>query len=140
MSRATFPVVAHTLVFDDDGCVLLLRRFNTGFMDGYFGLPGGHLHEGETIADAAMRECAEEVGIRVTRVEPVVVMPFLGGVDFILHAAAWSGEPRIAEPDKCDAVAWSSPDELPENIIPFVAKALSLHRRGVWFHQYDDPA
>ena len=40
-----------------DGCkVLLSRRMNTGFQDGLFGLPAGHLNKGESVVSAAIRE------------------------------------------------------------------------------------
>ena len=40
-----------------DGCkILLSRRMNTGFNDGLFGLPAGHLTKGESVIDACVRE------------------------------------------------------------------------------------
>ena len=39
--RERFPVVVHVCL-ERDGCVALLKRANTGFMDGYYALPGGH--------------------------------------------------------------------------------------------------
>ena len=138
--RVTFPVVVHTLVFDDAGRILLLRRANTGFMDGYYGLPGGHLQNAETVRDAACRECAEEAGIDITAIEPAVVMPFDGGVDFIFRASRWVGSARIGEPHKCDDIGWYAVDQLPRNVIPFVRKAIELSGSGTWFHQYDGGA
>jgi hypothetical protein len=36
--------------------LLLSKRLNTGFKDGLFGLPGGHLNPGESPIAAAVRE------------------------------------------------------------------------------------
>ena len=36
--------------------VLLSKRLNTGFKDGLFGLPGGHVNPGENPIAAAVRE------------------------------------------------------------------------------------
>src|SRR3989344_3090283 len=46
--------------------ILLMRRANTGYMDGKFSLPAGHLDGGETFTQAAVRELNEELGIDVT--------------------------------------------------------------------------
>ena len=72
MSRATFPVVVHVLLIRDER-LFLLRRSNTGFMDGYFSLPGGHQDIGESVSEAAIRECLEETGVQAPRLLPVCV-------------------------------------------------------------------
>mmetsp|Transcript_47563 Transcript_47563/g.69731 ORF Transcript_47563/g.69731 Transcript_47563/m.69731 type:complete len:98 (+) Transcript_47563:77-370(+) len=43
--------------------VLLSRRCNTGFEDGAWGLPAGHLNAGECAVSAAVREAREEIGV-----------------------------------------------------------------------------
>lgn len=49
--------------------VLLLRRSNTGFMDGYWALVAGHVEPGESAVSAAVREAREEVGIAVVEAD-----------------------------------------------------------------------
>lgn len=69
------PVVwpgVSALVFDDAGRVLLQQRGDSGL----WGLPGGGLDLGETVAHAAVRECEEETGLRV---EPVELLGCQGG-------------------------------------------------------------
>lgn len=52
-------VAAGVLFFDDGGRVLLVRpSYKPGWE-----IPGGYLHPGESPADAAAREVAEELGI-----------------------------------------------------------------------------
>ena len=97
-----------------------------------YGLPAGHVDEGEVPADTMVREAKEEVGvdILVSDLEFVHVAYELphdetgNRVDFYFRATKWSGEPVIVEPHKCDAFLWVSLDELPENIIPKVRRAL----------------
>ena len=43
--------------------LLLLKRYDTGNEDGKYGLPGGHLEDGESVRHAAVRECRKEIGI-----------------------------------------------------------------------------
>lgn len=135
--RTPFAIVVHTLIFDASGHLLLLRRANTGFLDGRYSLPGGHCQAGEQVAGAAVRECREEACIEVEKIEPVVAMPYSGGVDFVFEAVRWSGMAAIGEPDKCDALAFAPPDALPRPIVPFVAAALACRARGIWYREFE---
>ena len=133
--RSSFVIVVHTLVFNTAGELLLLRRSNTGFMDGHYALPGGHRQTGERVTAAAIRECREEARIEVAEIVPAVVMPYAGGVDFIFEAKDWSGEPRIGEPDKCDDMVFAPAHRLPSPTVAFVGVALECRARGVWYRE-----
>ncbi|MCY3811403.1 MAG: NUDIX domain-containing protein [Gammaproteobacteria bacterium] len=135
--RARFVIIVQTLVFDDADRLLLLRRSNTGFMDGWYSLPGGHRDRGESVVEAARRECVEEACVTVEQIEPVVVMPYAGGVDFIFEATRWSGTPSIGEPDKCDALTFAALDALPEPTTRFVKAALECRGNGVWYREFE---
>ena len=91
MARFTLPVVAHVFLIRGE-TVLLARRAGTGFEDGRYGPVGGHLEPGETLVQAAIRECEEEIGVRL---EPAALellgvthytSPTGDGIDFFFRA------------------------------------------------------
>lgn len=60
MSRHRFPVSVKAAIFNDENDLLMI------FMDnrGDYGLPGGHIDEGEQPDDAIRRELDEETGVQ----------------------------------------------------------------------------
>src|SRR5215218_4652363 len=129
--RTTFPVTVHLFFFREDQ-VLLIRRFNTGFADGQYSVPAGHLDGAETVIAAAAREAEEEVGVRLEakNIQYSSVMHRREDderVDFFVHVQQWDGEPVNAEPHKCDDLRWAKLDDLPENTIPYIRRALQNH-------------
>ena len=142
MARDWFRVVAAVHLFlIRDGQVLLLRRYNTGYEDGWYSVIAGHLDGGEEVTAAMRREAREEAGIEIApeilRVVGVMHRKSTEErIDFFLSATAWSGEITNREPTKCDELAWFAMDRLPENVIPYVRRALENYRRGWWFDSF----
>ena len=138
--RTTFPVTVHLLFFREDQ-VLLLRRFNTGYADGQYSVPAGHLDGGETVIEAARREGLEETGVLIEAGDITfssVVHRKDGDerVDFFVQIHQWQGEPDNTEPDKCDELRWANINELPDDVIPYVRKAIRNHRDGIKFDEF----
>ncbi len=138
--RAKFPVTVHLLFFRGDQ-ILLLRRFNTGYADGQYSVPAGHLDGGETVMAAAAREAAEETGLRLDTQDlafssVIHRMEEEERVDFFVHVRRWQGEPINSEPDKCDELRWEKIDELPDNLIPYVRQGIQNHRAGIAFYEF----
>ena len=138
--RLTMPVAVHMFLLDGDR-ILLLRRFNTGFEDGNYSVPAGHLDGGETVIEAARRELREEIGVEAAAggLRVVGVMHRRSArerIDFFVAVEAWTGDPVNAEPDKCDHLGWFPLAGLPDNLVPYVRHALDQHLRGVWFSQH----
>jgi 8-oxo-dGTP diphosphatase len=142
--RARFPTTVH-LFFFRGGQVLLLRRFNTGYRDGEYSVPAGHLDGNETVRAAAQREAAEEIGVRIDMQDIVFssVMHRNEGderIDFFVQVRSWEGEPFNNEPNKCDELLWVNPSALPSNTIPYVRRAIENHRDGVPFDEFGWPS
>lgn len=140
MSRATFPVTVHLFFIRGDQ-ILVARRANTGYRDGEYSVPAGHLDGGETVRAAAAREAEEEVGVRIEAedIRFSSVMHRIEGderVDFFVRIQKWQGEIVNAEPDKCDELRWVDMDDLPEKIIPYVRQAIQNHREGIVFEEF----
>ena len=138
--RAKFPVTVHLLFFRADE-VLLLLRCNTGYRDGEYSVPAGHLDGNETVMAAAIREAEEETGLRLDPANLAFssVMHRNDGeerVDFFVHVLKWNGEPVNAEPEKCGELRWARITNLPQNMIPYVGKAIENHQRGAQFEEF----
>ena len=138
--RARFPVTVHLLFFLGDQ-ILLLRRFNTGYRDGEYSVPAGHLDGNETVMAAAAREAKEEIGVEF-EAGAVAFSSVMHRnedderVDFFVHVRRWRGEPVNAEPDKCDQVCWVEVNNLPLNTIPYVRQAIQNHLNRVRFDEF----
>lgn len=136
--RDAFPVVVHVMLVRD-GRLFLLRRANTGFMDGFCGLPGGHQRRGESLLEAALRECREETGVAPTDLKPRAVLPYISavhqGLNFIFEAQRWEGAPRINEPQRFDHCQWAPKEHLPAKVAPWLKELLALPP-GCWFREF----
>ena len=138
--RTTFPVTVHLFFFRGNQ-ILMLRRFNTGYADGKYSVPAGHLDGGETVIAAAAREAMEEVGVRIDPqdIEFSSVMHRLDGeerVDFFVKIQDWAGEPANTEPEKCDELRWVDVNDLPANTIPYIRQALRNHFQENRFDEF----
>lgn len=102
------PVVA-AVVWRDER-LLLARRPAGKRHAGRWEMPGGKLLEGETLAAAARRELAEELGLEVLRVAAPLARLRDPGSPFLVCfcPVAVSGEPRALEHDE---VRWLTPEE-----------------------------
>ncbi|GLT21562.1 hypothetical protein GCM10007933_10140 [Zoogloea oryzae] len=138
MRHPGIPTGVHVLL-ERDGRVLLMRRAGTGFFDGLYSLPGGHVEEGESLRATAVREMREELGIELAESALAVVgvvhrRSDTNRIDFFLRASVWQGEPVIAEPDRCDDLRWCAPDALPEATVPYIRDALAAGP-GPWLQE-----
>jgi 8-oxo-dGTP pyrophosphatase MutT (NUDIX family) len=106
-------------LFDSNGHVLLHRRYNTGYGDGRYDMPSGHVEVDERLVDAAARELREETGIVLPPESLHLwhINQFAANgehyYNFFFEADKWSGKPSITEPDKCDDMDFFALNKLP---------------------------
>lgn len=129
----TNPVPAVGIVIEMDGGVVLIRRNNPPHM-GRWALPSGYIEADESAEDAAVREAAEETGLKVEIIELAGVNSFpegppLSGIMIFYRARPIGGELRAG--DDAGEVRVFLPHEIP--LLPFrthremVAQWLARH-------------
>ena len=136
-------ILASYLVLMRDNQVLLARRSNTGYCDGYYSLPAGHVESGESLTAALHREIFEEIGIRIAA--KGLAAPHIlhrrgedgsERVDAFFPVSQWEGEVRNQEPEKCDDLSWFPIDRLPENTIPYIKTVLGNIKSNISYSEY----
>lgn len=130
------------IILKKDNLVAAVKRTNTNWMDGFYGLPAGKVENNETYAEAAVREAHEEVGvvIQASQLRAVHVQhrktddTLWVGVFFV--AELWQGEPHNAEPERSDEFKWLDLNNLPENVVPSQRAALDFIDKRVFYSEY----
>lgn len=136
-------VPAVYLILERDGKILVARRCNTGYQDGNYQVPAGHVEDGELPKAAMVREAKEEIGIEVSEEDLELVHTSYrpkhdetgNRVDLFFRATKWSGEVINTEPHKCDDLRWISPSELPNNMTLHVRVAIQKIQKGVSYSE-----
>ncbi|PIU87056.1 hypothetical protein COS66_02955 [Candidatus Berkelbacteria bacterium CG06_land_8_20_14_3_00_43_10] len=109
-------MINQTLVFIQKQNNLLLGLKKRGFGEGRYNGIGGKVHDGESVVEAAKRECKEEIGVDVDALDQfgeVVFYPvkFPKGIKiYFFNAIDYRGEPTESEELKPE---WFDKDKLP---------------------------
>jgi 8-oxo-dGTP pyrophosphatase MutT (NUDIX family) len=147
MAERNNAIPASYLFLEKDGKFLVARRCNTGYQDGNYQVPAGHVDKGELPSEALIREAREEIGITL---EPgdfeLVHVSYRpkhdatdNRVDFFFKAKKWTGEVKNMEPNKCDDLKWVTLDELPLNMAPHVLDAFECMQKGIYYKELGLP-
>lgn len=136
-------VPAVYLILKKANHILLIRRKNTGYFDGWYTCPSGHVEEGELPLEALARESLEEVGISIDTNKAKLVHtmyrtkhdPTGDRADYFFELNEWQGEIINAEPTKCDDLQWFDLDALPKNLIPHERLAIENFKKDITYSQ-----
>lgn len=135
-------VVAVHLILIENGKILLLRRYNTGYEDGNYSVVAGHIDGNESVIKAMQREALEEAGIKIKEedLEIVHVMHRKAkdreSIDYFLICKGYEGKIAIMEKDKCDELEFYDLHNLPINVIPYVRKGIEYYQNNIPFSVY----
>lgn len=133
--RPKFPVGVNVFVVRD-GKLLLGERANTAG-DGQWGLPGGHVEDGEFMEDTAKRELFEEANLHATQFR------FCGLVNqprrkyhYIqvgMQALDAKGEVTLKEPELCRRWDFFDLHDLPKELFFGHETLIELFNKGELF-------
>ena len=118
--------------------VLLELRAGTGWDDGSWHLPAGHVDAGESVLAALTRELGEELAIRADSADLSLLHTMhcrtpgtsYAWIDVYFGLRVWSGEPVNAEPHRCAEVRWWPLDAVPANTAGPALQALTAILRN----------
>jgi len=142
------PYTACFVILRRGNKVAMVLRKNTGWMDGYYGLPAGKVEWFEQFSTGAIREAKEEAGVDIDlndlkfvhvvhrHDESVADNKFMDWVDVDFEADKWTGEPHNAEEDKSERLDWLDLNNLPENIVLSQRTALLQIAKGDFYSEY----
>lgn len=125
--------------------ILLQRRQHTGYADGHWECAAsGHVEAGETMAEAAIREAQEELGIAIERSELRLLTlmhkytPETGHVYYsgYFTALCYRGTPHRREPEKCAELRWFPLDGLPEGLLEDRRLAIAHALAGIPYSEW----
>lgn len=142
--RSKMAVAVH-LILRNNNQLLLLKRANTGYEDGKWSLPAGHIDSGESAIAAIMREAYEELGITLHcdnlqfahtlhKCDPVDGQE---RIDLFFECRKWEGEVQNLEPRKCAELSWHPIDAMPGNVIGYIDHSLkAIFEKRLQFSEF----
>ncbi len=137
MSGTTnIPAVA--LVVRRGDKLLFMKRLHTGFQDGRYCLPAGHVEAGESFRTAGVRELKEEAGLDVSaeslrhvHTQHSIRVGSNIRIHVFFEVDDYVGVPQNMEPHLHSDWVWLPADDLPyDEIVDFMAFALKAVDNG----------
>jgi 8-oxo-dGTP diphosphatase len=104
------------VINDEQGNIVLIKRNDLPEWD----LPGGHVEEGESLVEAAIREVKEETGldVEITRLVGIYSRPhWFDGSHEIVFAARLTGGQLQADGQETVDIGFFDPSDLPRPLL-----------------------
>lgn len=130
------------LVLRRENKILLFLRQNTKFEDGKWSLIAGHVEENENATTAMVREALEEANIEILpeNLKVVYIMdritPGRQNIDIFFNCSEYSGELFNNEPHKCGGLSFFDINNLPQNTVNYVKKAILDIENGTIYSEF----
>jgi mutator protein MutT len=124
------------IVLQRENKIFIMRRANTGWADGMWTIPSGHIDKGQTAVEAAIIEAQEEAGVTILPEHLKFIHAhyvFDAYANYYFKATHWEGEPCLNEPALCSEIQWCDIDALPEDMIAHVTGMLRSTAEGLMF-------
>lgn len=124
------PKLAVAVIIERGGKILMGLRAEGARSAGKWSIPAGFVDRGEIVEDAAIREIAEETGLRVSLGPVLTVISSTGEPVILLVYPALTAEGDPAPNDDIAEIGWFAPNALPELAFPHDTEILSIW--GSW--------
>ncbi|RYE06584.1 MAG: NUDIX domain-containing protein [Rickettsiaceae bacterium] len=137
--RFKAAVATHLLLINSAQEILLSLRHNTGYADNLYSVVAGHVEAGENVVAATVREAKEEANLLLAAkdIEFVHVLhnrtsaDEIGYIDFFFIAKNWPDTILNLEPEKCKELKFFPLDNLPLNMVPYIAQAIKCFKQKI---------
>lgn len=129
--RYTIPVSVHLIVLNSKQQVLMSKRKNTWFFDGYYSLISWHKQKDENVIDALIRIGKEDAQIYINANDLIFSSIMnrksneLEYIDYFYIIQNYKWEYKNMNVNTCENIWFFNVHTPPENTIPHIAYALS---------------
>ena len=127
------------MMINREGKIFLSKRSkNVRNEAGHWEVPGGQVEFGETLQDAVKREMREELDIDIELLEQLPAANHIIPADHqhwvpttFLSRIVGKKQPRIVEPEKCDAIGWFSFNKLPSPLSIITKVDIAWYKKNI---------
>ncbi len=107
----------------------------------YYSIPGGHLENGETFEEAAIKEIFEETGLVIKKPKVIAVTNNLRTyrdenkhyISVCVFTNEFTGHCEIKEPEKCEEWIWCDIDKIPQPHFDASEYAIDCFKSGKFY-------
>lgn len=131
----------YAIIVNEKQEILLLKRQNTGYFDGWYSFPAWHIEDGEFSSQALAHELLEEIGITIdtSNIKPFHMMHRIASdrqyIDIGYKITEREGNITNNEPEKCEKIERFSRDNIPDYMGGETKKFIDAYFSGETFSE-----